>query len=75
MQGLQAKFITCLLKDKNGLMWIASNEGLFRYDGEHIRTLYTRPFSIAIGMAEDNNGKIWFIEEGGIGMIDPEWHD
>jgi hypothetical protein len=72
IHGLQAKFITCLLKDKNGLMWIGSGEGLFRYDGEHIRTYISGLGGKFInGIAEDNNGKIWFAQEGQIGMIDP----
>jgi ligand-binding sensor domain-containing protein len=63
-QGLQAKFVTCLLKDKNGLMWIFSQEGLFRYDGEHIRTYIPGPVtSIANGMAEDNYGRIWYLND------------
>jgi signal transduction histidine kinase/streptogramin lyase len=72
-QGLQAKFITCLLKDKKGLMWIFSKEGLFRYDGDHIMTYIPGPVAnIANGMAEDNNGRIWYIDAGGVGMIDAE---
>jgi signal transduction histidine kinase/ligand-binding sensor domain-containing protein len=73
LQGLPAKFISCLLKDKNGLMWIASREGLFRYDGSHIHTFI--PGSSAppiVGLTEDNKGNIWFIRYGAIGMIDQQ---
>ena len=73
IHGLQAKFITSLVKDKNGLMWIASGEGLFRYDGEHIQTFIPGPLSTFInGMVEDNSGRIWYTDEKGIGMIDPK---
>ena len=70
--GLQAKFITCLLKDKNGAMWIGSTEGLFRYDGEHIQTFVAGPLQSAIGgMVEDDRGKIWYIQQDGLRMLDP----
>lgn len=72
IHGLQAKFITCLVKDKNGLMWIASSEGIFRYDGEHLQVFIPGPLPYNInGMVEDNNGKMWYMDEKGIGLIDP----
>ncbi|MCW3118758.1 MAG: hypothetical protein JWM28_2840, partial [Chitinophagaceae bacterium] len=71
--GLPAKFVTALLKDKSGLMWIASAEGLFRYDGEHVQTFIQGSLGAPIvGMAEDNKGRIWFIQVGKTGMIDPQ---
>ena len=69
-QGLPAKFIVALLKDKNGLLWISSGEGLFRYDGEHVQTIVPGPIvSPADGMAEDNDGNIWFMSLERIGVI------
>ncbi len=72
-QGFPAVFITSLLKDKNGLMWIGSREGLFRYDGEHIQKYLSGIVSGSItGMTEDDYGRIWFIHSGrSLGMIDP----
>jgi signal transduction histidine kinase/streptogramin lyase len=70
-QGLPAKFITCLLKDRNGLMWIAGGEGVFRYDGEHVQTFLSGlGTKFVTGLAEDNNGRIWFMQEHQLGMID-----
>ncbi len=69
-QGFPAKFVVALLKDKNGLLWISSAEGLFRYDGEHYQTIIPGPInSPAVGMAEDNDGNIWGISFESIGMI------
>ena len=71
-QGFPAKFVVALLKDKNGLLWISSGEGLFRYDGEHYQTIIPGPISSpAVGMAEDNHGNIWSISFESIGMINP----
>ncbi|MEJ7587299.1 MAG: two-component regulator propeller domain-containing protein, partial [Ferruginibacter sp.] len=72
VQGLEAKIITALFKDKNGLMWIASFEGIFRYDGNNIQPYPTGPAGPPIaGMAEDKTGKIWYIRHNSIGMVDP----
>ncbi len=61
IQGLPAKVITCILKDNNGLILIASREGLFRYDGQQVRTLLPADPNGAIigGMTEDKQGRIW----------------
>ena len=69
-QGLPAKFIIALLKDKKGLLWISSFEGIFRYDGEHVQTIVPGPIEApAAGMAEDDDGNIWFISFDRLGMI------
>ena len=72
LQGLPAKIILSLLKDKNGLMWIGSEEGLFRYDGEHVKTFIPGSTSLAVlAMTEDDDGNIWFVQPSGVGMLNP----
>jgi signal transduction histidine kinase/ligand-binding sensor domain-containing protein len=71
-QGLQASLITTLLRSHDGLLWIGSSEGLFRYDGDHIQTFIQGSSSDGpyIGITEDHNGNIWFIKGGAtLGMI------
>ncbi|MEO5892363.1 MAG: two-component regulator propeller domain-containing protein [Ferruginibacter sp.] len=70
--GLQAKIITGLLKDEAGLMWIAGLEGIFRYDGENVQTYVSAsPDAPLAGLTKDNMGRIWYIREKSIGLIDP----
>ncbi|MES1213917.1 MAG: two-component regulator propeller domain-containing protein [Bacteroidota bacterium] len=69
-QGLPVKFLTCLYKDKQGLLWIGSGEGIFRYDGDHVETIVAKVSSPVVGIAEDKDGRIWYIHSSGIGMID-----
>ena len=72
-QGLRANLITTLFKDHNGLLWIGSSEGLFRYDGVHIQTFVqgSAAETSINGITEDKEGNIWFIRRGAsIGMID-----
>jgi signal transduction histidine kinase/streptogramin lyase len=66
-QGLRDNIVLSLLKDKNGLMWIGTSTGLYRYDGEYMESYSVRG---ANGLIEDNDGRIWFTQGRGIGMID-----
>src|SRR5665213_1995124 len=71
-QGMQAKLITTLFKSHDGLLWIGSSEGLFRYDGVHIQTFVQGSASESPmnGITEDKEGNIWFMKRGAtIGMI------
>lgn len=68
-QGIRDNPILCFLKDKNGLVWMGTPTGLYRYDGEYMQTY---PVNGAGALIEDNNGRIWFRGTGGIGMIDPK---
>lgn len=69
--GLPATFVTCLLKDRNGLLWIGSQEGLFRYDGVQLQTILPASGGTTIvGMTEDNEGRVWYIDQRNIGLID-----
>ncbi len=60
LQGLMGTKITCLLKDKTGMLWIATDQGLYRYDGQNL-FLYFRvlPSYSIFSMLEDRNGNIW----------------
>jgi len=66
-QGLRDNIVLSLLKDKNGLMWIGTSAGLYRYDGEYMQSY---PVRGANGLIEDNDGRIWVTQGRGIGMID-----
>ncbi len=56
----------CVLQDKNGFIWIGSQEGLIRYDGNTLKKYQNIPFdstSISANwvttLAEDNYGNLW----------------
>jgi signal transduction histidine kinase/ligand-binding sensor domain-containing protein len=70
-QGLQGRRVPSLIQDKNGFTWIATNEGLFRYDGEFMQNILPNSISnMIIAMVEDNQGRIWFMHSQGLGMLD-----
>jgi len=68
-QGLTEKFILCLIKDKSGFIWIGTNKGLYRYDGEYMKKYEFLSYGV-VDMIEDDNGRIWCINRRGIGIVD-----
>ena len=66
--------VKALLKDRNGFLWVASNQGLYRYDGETL--LMYLPGAItdqAMSMIEDNKDQIWIsTDDDGIYIINPQ---
>ncbi|HEY2350494.1 MAG TPA: two-component regulator propeller domain-containing protein, partial [Puia sp.] len=65
--GLQGQNMFCLLKDKNGMIWIGTNRGIYRFDGEYVQSY---PVGPAVTMIEDREGRIWYGSENGIGYLD-----
>ncbi len=65
-QGLPGSFITALMEDSHGMIWIATDYGICRFDGEYIETYdiiderFTGAQSEVLSILEDNNGRIWF---------------
>jgi signal transduction histidine kinase/ligand-binding sensor domain-containing protein len=64
-QGLPGSMITALMEDSNGMIWIATDYGICRFDGEYIETFdiiderFTGAQTIVLSMLEDENGRIW----------------
>lgn len=64
--GLSQGHVSCIIKDKKGFMWFATDEGLNRYDGYNF-TVYKHnpevPSSISnnfvYALLEDNTGDLW----------------
>ena len=64
-QGLPGSMITALMEDSHGMVWIATDYGICRFDGEYIETYdiiderFTGSQSAVLSMIEDANGRIW----------------
>ena len=63
--------IRCFLQDSRGFMWIGSEGGLSRYDGQKVKTYVYDPDDPAghwphavFDMIEDKKGNIWFCGQG-----------
>ncbi|GAB4000728.1 hybrid sensor histidine kinase/response regulator transcription factor [Spirosoma daeguense] len=78
-QGLPQAYITGIVQDRQGFMWIASRDGLCRYDGRTFRIF--RPSSTGkpslsypglIRLLLDHHGMIWIVSErGDLDRFDP----
>lgn len=60
-EGLPSNEVYDLLQDSRGYIWIATDGGLARYDGVHLKTyVYNADIAGAVDMLqEDHEGRIW----------------
>lgn len=74
--GLSYNHITDLLIDRDGFLWVATLQGLNRYDGAHFNIYKNTKDSTSIlhnsilSLCEDLNGNIWGGTEDGIFCFD-----
>jgi len=80
-QGLPQGFVSGIVQDKQGFIWMATHDGLCRYDGNRLKIFRERedttgkssmPFSSIASLFIDNQGRIWITSElGELVMFDP----
>jgi signal transduction histidine kinase/ligand-binding sensor domain-containing protein len=59
-QGLLGSFVFALYEDKCGFLWIATDKGLYRYDGENLLLYFPATEGRAVSkIIEDSSGRIW----------------
>jgi signal transduction histidine kinase/ligand-binding sensor domain-containing protein/DNA-binding response OmpR family regulator len=76
-QGLSNNTVTSIYKDRFGLMWFGTLDGLNRFDGytfKQFRNKINDPSSLPsnriTALAEDSSGNLWVGTEKGIGVLD-----
>ena len=67
--GFKGKPVFSIFNDAEGLIWIGTNDGLYRYDGEYL-CWYKSITKDVVEITQDKAGRIWFMQEGGIGVLD-----
>lgn len=79
-KGLAANRVTALVQDTRGYMWVASSNGLQRFDGNrmlHLSDLSAQPMLLPGGEVQQllpaADGRIWmlFTDPVAIGLFDP----
>lgn len=78
--GLSERNVNFIFQDSRGFMWIATRDGLNRYDGYRIKVFkpdpddpYTIGGNYISHIAEDKKGNIWVSTiGGGLNKFDPE---
>ena len=68
-QGLPDKEILSLIRSRSGSIWIGTDKGLYRYDGDCMQWYGNFDNGIT-GLVEDGEGRIWYITTTALGMID-----
>ncbi|MBX3254017.1 MAG: histidine kinase [Chitinophagaceae bacterium] len=76
--GLSDNRVTCFYKDRDGFMWIGTENGLNRFDG-HSFLLYNAGMKKHIlsnpyinDIEQDSNGRLWVATQNGLNVIDLE---
>ena len=76
--GLSQGMIYHIQQSRDGFLWIATKDGLNRFDGYRFETYSPNPFnpyaissSEVYHLFEDSRGRIWLKLPGGIDLYDP----
>jgi ligand-binding sensor domain-containing protein len=78
-QGLSSNFCYALAQDRKGFLWIATHDGLNRYDGYEFRVYrhnpsdpHSLPGNTITAVQVDNRNRVWVIADGMLAVFDPE---
>jgi hypothetical protein len=78
-QGLSSNFCYALAQDRKGFLWIATHDGLNRYDGYGFRVYrhnpsdpHSLPGNTITAVQADNRNRVWVIADGMLAVFDPE---
>lgn len=76
--GLPSNGTTCALKDRNGFLWVGTQNGLCRFDGYSFKTFINVPGDSTSltnnyinTIIEDKSGRIWVGTLDGLNLLDP----
>ena len=78
-QGLSQDSITSILQDRHGFIWIGTQEGLNRFDGQTVTGYARDPFNTESlahnwiwSLMLTSNGELWVGTEGGISIYNSD---
>lgn len=77
-QGLSQGMVFDMLQDKEGFIWVATNNGLNRYDGYNFKVFTNDPYNphslsrnTIVKLFEDSKGRLWAgTENAGVNIYD-----
>jgi signal transduction histidine kinase/ligand-binding sensor domain-containing protein len=70
--GLASDHVNSILQDRKGFIWVATDNGLQRYDGYAFTTYHHRPFD-ANSLSSDGNGELLEDDAGNIWTKNALW--
>ncbi|MDZ7743401.1 MAG: two-component regulator propeller domain-containing protein [Bacteroidota bacterium] len=78
-QNMPSSVVTHMMEDSQGMIWMATEKGICRFDGEYIDTYdilderFTGAQTAVLSILEDENGRIWvYTADMGLYVIDPQ---
>lgn len=72
--GLGSSFVTNLMRDSRGFLWVCTRDGLSRFDGSRFITYQMGDITAPPGIEqilETRNGIYWIVTTGGLYRFDP----
>jgi ligand-binding sensor domain-containing protein/serine phosphatase RsbU (regulator of sigma subunit) len=77
--GLSSNAVVCFLEDERGFMWIGTENGLNRYDGNFVKVwkhdslnANSPPGNFITNITEDDKGRLWLsCFDKGVSVFDP----
>jgi len=69
-EGLASELVHAIGRGSDGAIWVATSEGLARYDGQNWRPLGTTEL-VTRGLATDGTGRVWIATAKGLRMLPP----
>jgi ligand-binding sensor domain-containing protein/signal transduction histidine kinase len=81
-QGLSQSTVLCILEDREGYIWIGTQDGLNRFDGYHLK-VYKHDPAVSTSLSnntiraiyEDQSGRLWIGTDDGLNLFDAEHDD
>jgi len=72
-QGLPGMVVKCMLQDQYGFLWLGTDNGLCRFNGDYFEVYNTSngglSSNVILSLCEDKAGNIWVGSDGGGVMI------
>ena len=69
-EGLASELVHGIGRGSDGAIWVATSEGVARFDGQNWRPLGTTEL-VTRGLATDGKGRVWIATSKGLRMLPP----
>jgi ligand-binding sensor domain-containing protein/signal transduction histidine kinase len=76
--GLSSNYVRTIVQDRQGFIWVGTEDGLNRYDGYNFRTFRKRPrdrsslpANRVLALQVDREGRLWVGTDGGLSRFVP----
>ena len=72
-QGLENLSILAIIQDREGFLWVATEDGVYRYDGDRFHRFGTDeglPSNQMTSLTRGDDGRVWVGTNRGIGVFE-----